>query len=127
VQGQTLAMSSLIGTWKLERCEIDTSAIPQASDQEAVTLINKMVKGFSTLKITLQENHEFTLDCAIEELKIATAVWNYKEATNSVKVFNKYAQRGSEELLLEIYATQSNGKVLFTISEVPLFFWMKKI
>lgn len=111
---QDLNEKEIIGTWKVLKIQVEPNN-PFSADKKAELEILK--SAFLKSVFYFKEDHNFTFNLEIDDLKITKAHWKYEEATKSYLIQEWKDKNLKKPLLMEITTKKIGDKIIFMISE----------
>ena len=119
ITAQILTESDIIGNWKVTSVHYLADKIPK----NEVGMIEKQKKIFLKAAFNFKENHNFSFDIGVKEMKITNGYWTLNKKNGTISITENVK---SKALLMEIQTKSNGNQVKFLITETLMGLEMKK-
>ena len=116
---QILTESDIIGNWKVMSVHYLADKIPK----NEIGMVEKQKKLFLKAAFNFKENHNFSFDIGVKEMKITNGYWTLNKKSGTISITENVK---SKALLMEIQTKSNGNQVKFLITETLLGLEMKK-
>ncbi|RYD94425.1 MAG: hypothetical protein EOP54_17530 [Sphingobacteriales bacterium] len=115
-------LETITGKWKIDQATLSTTGSKLSPEQTAMTV--KMVKKlFVNTVFDFKADHSFTATPGLPSMP-KNLKWEYNAATGFISV---YEANAGKSRVMEIIASEKNGKVIFKMQETPLVLDVHKL
>ncbi len=120
LNAQSISEQDLIGDWSATKLHPQSNNVPE----EIMQQISVIHEAFLNSKFLFKENHLFSFDTPIDDLKKEKAFWDLNPQTGTIEVSD--TEEKNSPMLMEITVIKEDGKIFFMIEETFFTYEVKK-
>jgi len=121
LSAQSFEKNEIIGDWTVSKINIVGELTA-----EQLQMMQLFENAFLSSKFKFDANQSFVFDFVVKEMAISNGHWKYEKSTESF-IIQKWEDKDSDQkVLMKFKVKKKDGKIIFTLLELPFTLEMKK-